>query len=198
MKDLHISLPQPCAERWENMSPRGPNRLCAACDETIHDLAALTLEEAEALLESDRKVCVRARIRPSGTVVLADRGRTNRRMKALVGASLGLAVAACQTTGVTPLYTVSGLADGGMRVQLKGLDGTFKEVRTDRGGRFRIANLRAGTYELTTWGSCGGEQLTVPPIQITDDDVDIGTIATSDEGCIIVGMMERSDADRIG
>ena len=192
MVDLHILLPRPCGEKWESMAEHGCNRHCHACNATIHDLAKLTISEVSALLDDRDKVCVRANVRHDDTVEFAGEGRAQKRIKALVGASLGLAIAACQTSAVTPLYVISGQADAGMPVTVKGDNGVVKSVRSDRHGRFKVSNLRSGNYVLTTWASCGGEELNVPGIQLGKSNVDTGTVEGGDGGCIVVGMIERA------
>lgn len=192
MSYLHISLPKPCGERWDGMAEQGCNRHCAVCSQTIHEISRLTVAQVEHLLDSTESACVRAQIRPNGNVLAANDGRIGRQIKAMVGASLGLAVAACQTASVTPLYVISGQADAGVRVTVSGDNGLRKSARTDRHGRFKIANLSSGNYVLTTYASCGGEELTVPGIQVGKSNVDIGTVEGGDGGCIIVGLMERA------
>jgi len=49
------------------MAPRGCNRQCASCDRIIHDLAALTFDEAAGLLASDEDVSVRAKAAATGS-----------------------------------------------------------------------------------------------------------------------------------
>jgi hypothetical protein len=193
MTDLTIKLPSPCGEKWDNMAQRGCDRHCGACDKTIRDLSLLTANQIEALLANDEKVCVRARIGTDGIVVTAVDGTVKRRIRAVVGASLGLAVAACQTGAVTPLYVISGTVDARMAVRVRGDNGTEKTVHSDSRGRFKIPNLRSGNYVLTTWAWCGGEEHTVPGIQVGKTNVDIGAVDTRNDNCIIVGVMERAD-----
>jgi hypothetical protein len=194
MKDFIVSLPNPCGEKWENMSSRGCNRHCDTCDKTIYDLAKLTIGEAEALLDGEGEVCVRAHIASDGAVKLADSANANRRMRALVGASLSLIVAACQHS-VTPLYVLSGTAVAGTRIEVTGDTGTRKSVRSGPDGRFAVRNLRAGTYALKSRSWCSGDESTVEGIQISKDDVNVGTVDSEDR-CIIVGVLVRQDGQR--
>jgi hypothetical protein len=193
MADLTISLPRPCGENWDNMAERGCNRHCGACDKTIRDLSQLSADEVEALLANKEKVCVRAQIDADGTVLTVGGAMVSRRIKAVVGASLSLAVAACQHGAVTPLYVISGVADARMAVRVRGDNGTEKTVHSDGRGHFKIPNLRSGNYVLTTWAWCGGQELTVPGIQVGKTNVDIGTVESNSDDCIIVGVMERAD-----
>lgn len=196
MTDLTISLPRPCGEKWDAMAERECGRHCGACDRTIRDLSQLTADRIEALLANDEKVCVRARIGADGTVLTADNGTVGRRIKAVVGASLGLAVAACQHGAVTPLYVISGTVDARMAVRVRSDNGTDKTVHSDGRGRFKIPNLRSGNYVLTTWAWCGGVEHTVPGIQVGASNVDVGTVETDSDNCIIVGVMERAEPPR--
>ena len=90
MTDLKVTFPEPCAEPWDEMAPAGCNRHCASCDKVIHNLASLTLDEAETLLETEDEVCVRARVKNGGEVTLAPSATSSRRMVAVLGASANL------------------------------------------------------------------------------------------------------------
>ncbi len=46
MRDLRVSFPKPCDERWEAMAPEGRARLCARCDTVVHDLSQFEPDEA--------------------------------------------------------------------------------------------------------------------------------------------------------
>jgi hypothetical protein len=58
---LHlIEVPAPCPVRWDSMHGAGTARTCASCARPVHDLAAMTTAEAEALLApSGERICVR-------------------------------------------------------------------------------------------------------------------------------------------
>ena len=196
MDDLKVSLPRPCGQKWSDMTPDGQHRHCAACDQTIHDLATLTIEEADALLDRPGGACVRARIAADGSVALAGgMSRKGRAMKAVVGASMALAVAACQTAGDTPLYKVRGLANAGETVQLYGDDGFHTTTQTSsRDGSFTFRKLPAGTYRLST-RDCTGNDIAIEGITVGGeaDDADVGLINTLNDDCIIIGVFRRAD-----
>lgn len=194
MKDLDIALPRPCGEAWEGMTPAGCNRLCAACDTVIHDLAAMTVEEAEQLLATPGGACVRAQIGPDG-VVRTRNPATSRRIRAMVGGAMALAVAACQTTSVTPLFELTGQSHRGQRVELFSNGVMLETAQTDRSGRFVFHNLPAGTYALVTVNSEGCEGVAtenrIEGIELTGADVDLGRTSELFDKCplIIVGVM---------
>jgi hypothetical protein len=58
--DFHISIPRPCHEDWERMTPEDKGRHCALCQKTVHNLEHSTLAEAkEAIAERKFDVCIR-------------------------------------------------------------------------------------------------------------------------------------------
>src|SRR5262245_30484777 len=91
MRDLKVTLPEPCNERWETMSRQGCNRICDRCSTTIHDLSQLTVGEVQALLASSERICVRAQLDRTGLVQTKPEPRTSaRRVIATVGLSVAL------------------------------------------------------------------------------------------------------------
>ncbi len=199
MRDLRVTLPAPCDESWDAMVPRGCNRLCASCDTIVHDLASLTVEEADDLLDSNEHICVRASIGRDGTIRTAPpTERSSRRMVASVGAGLLLATAACQTPAfspVSPRYQISGQVQFGgwaTSAQLKSSDGRTRSMRIRSDRQFRFVNLRPGTYSLTLGNGCG--EPTVVNDIVVNDDIALGDVAINDgDMCIIVGVMQRAN-----
>ncbi len=203
MGDIKVSFPEPCTEQWDAMTPRGCNRHCASCDKIIHNLEALTVEQAEALLEQNDEVCVRARVAPDGTVRTANGiSPSSRRIVAAIGASLTLATAACQTSGtpaVSQRYEIKGHVQDGWAWNATLSSSTGKSysrvLRSDQ--NFRFSNLRPGTYTLSFTGSC----YEVHRIEnlVIKDDTDLGDVTINDEeDCIIIGRMERETEIRQG
>ena len=78
LANLEVYFPKPCDEPWDATAPRGCNRHCASCDTIAHDPAALTFEEAGALLLNEDEVCVRAKVDRDG-VAAAQAGRPEHR-----------------------------------------------------------------------------------------------------------------------
>ncbi|QYJ06072.1 hypothetical protein [Qipengyuania flava] len=193
MTDVRVAFPEPCGEQWDQMAPRGCNRHCAACDTEIHDLAALTADEIEALANSGEKVCVRAHVAEDGTVATRSASSSGKRrvVAAAVGASLSLA--ACQTAGeprVTPLYTVSGSfgwGTGDRTVTLTRWDGQSETKRVQPRREFHFGNLHEGSYVLRLESGCADP--IVQEIEVGPAHINVGEV-NFDSECIIVGVMQ--------
>ena len=200
MSDIEVSFPAPCSQSWDAMEPRGCNRHCAACDQTIHDLSEVGFEEALSLLEAE--ACVRAKITADGTVDLA--GNANRRLFAAVAAPLGLALAACSTTGlgeVTPRYEITGktkYTEWGAVAVLTDPAGRVWRRNLDSKGAFRFSNLHATTYSLTIERNCG-EPIEVGEVVVSEDDVGLSELDWPQaEDCIIIGVFRRAEPRAAG
>lgn len=62
MKTTQLHIPEPCSADWAAMTGDEKRKFCDACAKHVHDLSAMTLREAEAVLEADREsghLCVR-------------------------------------------------------------------------------------------------------------------------------------------
>jgi hypothetical protein len=201
MPDIKVEFPNPCSEPWEDMAPRGCHRHCAACDKVILDLAALSIDEAEALLNAADKVYVRAQIGPDGVVAIKPAARPDaRRMMAVMGGSLALATAACQTVPSerTSRFAISGEISPifAQMLELRASDGK-KQRKTHKHGtsQYVFGNLKPGTYTLLIRESCGIERR-VETVTIIDQSVTVTAkgpaeeIGDDDPQCeIIVGVM---------
>ncbi len=88
---LHVAAP--CPALWSEMSGTDSTRFCAMCKKNVHDLTAMTAEQAEALLESKARgdVCVRFYRRTDGTVLTDDCPWGTRRRHRIRRLSIGIA-----------------------------------------------------------------------------------------------------------
>lgn len=105
-----IDIPSPCTEDWKRMRGDERSRFCGTCENDVHNLSAMTREEAEALLsQRDGRLCVRFYRRADGTVVTADctparfaaARRRARRALAFAGALVATTVSAVLGLGLT-------------------------------------------------------------------------------------------------
>lgn len=70
-----IRIASPCSARWEDMTGDSPTRHCAQCDLDVHNLSAMTADEAEAFLRARAgagRVCARFYRRTDGTILTRD------------------------------------------------------------------------------------------------------------------------------
>jgi hypothetical protein len=61
MKSIKISIPEPCHEDWNKMTPESKGRFCSSCDKVVYDMSIMTDNEIIKLVESDKKICGRFR-----------------------------------------------------------------------------------------------------------------------------------------
>lgn len=196
MRDLRVAFPVPCAERWEEMSPRGCNRHCASCDKVIHDLSAMTIEETEALLRVDPEPCVRARVGRDGSVETKTSAGA-RLMAVAVGSSLSLATAACQTADFPPRASIVGKVQDSavdVRITARGKDGSKRSTKAKSDGSFELKGLHYGVYSLTITDLCG-EKTKIESFIVRESMVDAGKIVWEDD-CIIIGVMVANPESR--
>jgi hypothetical protein len=197
MRDLRVSFPKPCDERWEEMAPEGRARLCARCDKVVHDLSQFEPRAAEALLRRDPDACVRARIGADGAVELKPaRGGGARRMVVAAAATAGLLTAAAPAfakPGV-PGGAIAGRVDAfGDRVRVTATSPSGQTFRTKvkGNGRFRIKGVPAGTYTLTFAPECG-EKWTVESVVVGTGETLVPK-SSNEGGCITFGMVRIED-----
>jgi hypothetical protein len=64
-------IPNPCTADWAAMSGSDTRRHCATCDRSVHDLSAMAPSEADALIRSRERLCVRYLADAAGAVLFA-------------------------------------------------------------------------------------------------------------------------------
>ncbi|EJL75419.1 TonB-dependent receptor [Chryseobacterium populi] len=58
---MKLSIPKPCHENWEYMTPDEKGRFCQICSETVQDFTGFSDEELLNRLNSGEKICGRFR-----------------------------------------------------------------------------------------------------------------------------------------
>ena len=68
-----LQIPAPCPANWDAMSGDAAGRFCQHCQKTVHDLSAMTRDEAERLVcQAAGVLCVRITRLPDGQVQTLD------------------------------------------------------------------------------------------------------------------------------
>lgn len=68
-----VRIPSPCPMRWPNLVGDDRTRFCANCNRKVHNLSAVTRNEAESILAQQENVCVAFVADRNGNVVTSDR-----------------------------------------------------------------------------------------------------------------------------
>ncbi len=90
-----IDVNRPCPASWESMEGDERSRFCTGCGLHVHNLSAMTLDEAQRLVcERAGRVCVRFERDAHGKVVTLDyRPRTSRVRRGTFWGAIGTAAA---------------------------------------------------------------------------------------------------------
>ncbi|GDY14310.1 hypothetical protein LBMAG53_31880 [Planctomycetota bacterium] len=110
-----LSIPEPCPQDWDTMTPAGSGRHCAVCDKVVVDLCGMPVSDARKLVEErvarGESVCGRAIRRPDGRLALGRRYVLTNGLALILAAAAG-GIAADQPVPVKevpqPLPMVAG------------------------------------------------------------------------------------------
>ncbi len=70
---LHVEIDGPCPANLPRLTPAERVRFCTLCNKDVHNLSAMTLTEANTLLDCEDDLCVSFEMDDAGAVVLATR-----------------------------------------------------------------------------------------------------------------------------
>lgn len=60
-RNLKISIPEPCHENWDKMTPNENGRFCLSCSKTVVDFTAMSPEEIQQYFISNKNICGRVK-----------------------------------------------------------------------------------------------------------------------------------------
>ncbi|MBP2615145.1 hypothetical protein [Chryseobacterium jejuense] len=58
---MKITIPKPCHENWDNMSPDEKGKFCSVCSKTVHDFTSFSDEELISSFNFNNDICGRFR-----------------------------------------------------------------------------------------------------------------------------------------
>lgn len=109
-----VSIKTPCRESWDAMTGDDKVRFCARCSKNVHDLSAMTQDEAESFLAlhlDDEDACVRLYRRPDGRILTSEcvqGARTRHARKVAVSVAAGLCAAFAGTLALANVHVPNG------------------------------------------------------------------------------------------
>jgi len=169
----NIRVASPCTANWEQMQGDDRVRHCDACNLNVYNLAAFTEAEIRALVANrKRRLCVRIYQRQDGTVLTQNcpvgLRAVTRRISRIAGAvfallsvnfsvGLGLFAQSYTRTNVSSAAAIDLNVIDSSGAPVPEAYVTLSEPsrmqtlhgKTDKHGRFVLAGLRSGHYELT-------------------------------------------------
>lgn len=158
---LSIHIPKPCAQSWEALPGDVRVRHCGECGRDVHNVAAMTAGQLEAVLAQDGPTpCLRLVRNEDGTVLVARPPATTsawqRVTRTLSTVMLFAGSAAAQTAGsprrddavlTGMVVDATGAAMPGAKVELRAEHDIVSTVLTDSTGRFEL-HTGPGKYAL--------------------------------------------------
>lgn len=58
---MKITIPKPCHENWDNMTPNEKGKFCSVCSKTVHDFTSFSDEKLINTFDSNKDICGRFR-----------------------------------------------------------------------------------------------------------------------------------------
>jgi hypothetical protein len=106
MRRESLPIHEPCSADWERMDGDGVVRFCRLCNKDVHDVSAMTEDEAREFLAAGDQPCIRYRFDAQGDVLFQPRAGVGLLPRLAAAAALsfaGLAAGGCMGKPVCPL-----------------------------------------------------------------------------------------------
>lgn len=193
-KPIRISIPSPCHEDWEQMTPAGKGRFCASCQKNVIDFSRSSDREIAAAFAKDDSLCGRF----LDTQLDRDLIRPTEKSSWWIAASATVLSLMAATTKATAQTNVpveqtdsNGKAPG--IVKEKEISG----IVSDEGGPLpgaTVKNINTGTSVSTDIDGNFTLVATVgDTIEVSFPGYDVQTIAVRDAGSLTVTLTIESD-----
>jgi hypothetical protein len=176
---LKLSVPKPCTEDWDKMTPAEKGRYCASCNKTVIDFSLFSDKQlVDYFTKAKGKICGHFNIQQTDRLIISE-PYTNRPFyhKFLFGASLMAGLAGSANAQEGNKTTVSQMVQG---KEEKGKEGTaikqviIKGVVVDSSGKSPIKDANVyldvnNVYSISTeTDSSGHFSFTIKPFELTD------------------------------
>ncbi len=183
MKRNVLEISNPCGEDFQAMEGEGARRFCGSCEKHVHDLSAMTLEEAKALIRENAAtgLCVTYRFDHTDRILFRPRPTLRRAPRTqLDGARRLLAAAA-----LVPLLAILPACDAPTQedpaeivqpcdVEAYGDEATFRPIddimEAERRFMRELEKMFDDAFDEPDWESHAvmGEPMVLPPPEIDE------------------------------
>lgn len=104
-KAIKISIPSPCHESWQDMTPAEKGRFCASCKKVVHDFTQLSDREITTVLANDKSACGRFLSTQLERDLIVPKEKTTIWMAASAAVVSFLSLGTNEVTAQTPVQT---------------------------------------------------------------------------------------------
>ncbi len=180
MRTDEIVIDEPCDVPWASMRGTDRKRFCDQCDKHVHDLSAMTREEAASVVQDGR--CVQYRADADGNLLFRPSRKRDRLRRWMVGSLTAVGLASAPVFAAEPSDTpgqtddseaecgilpMAASASAGRSVTVAAASSSASSASADRSWLDRVWSWLAGDEEPP------GEPTTSPPVT-----VDTGLVPT--------------------
>lgn len=104
-KPIQISIPIPCHENWQQMTPADKGRFCASCQKKVFDFTNLSDREIATVLKNTTNSCGRFRVNQLGRDLIVPKEKSSLWIAASAAVVSFLSIGTNQALSQTPVNT---------------------------------------------------------------------------------------------